>query len=375
LKLLDSVVVASRTVRVINCVRCRFVFETVDVRKCEAFDAVGCEFVYISEPALVDEARVLWREGCLNNRVTVADLRVYAWYKVHWDALSTVAAPNTTTAAAAKEQRHNVGGDDRDGDDRDGDNENKPKEEEKEEGSEQWITCFDELLKIRHVKLVERNPQGDGWRLTPEGAQEMRQLIPVVMPCLPGEEELDSCYRAFYRDFAAEHRARRKRDKEEAKRKRKEEKAKKKKEEQENEEGEEKGKASAKNQRKKTKKNEQEEKTEAADPAHHPLRLPRKEEILGALRQLEANPPNLSEKQLEMAYDAERNEYEEDEETIKRKARKVAAMMRTAKHTVVFSGAGISTSADIPDFRYMCCNIYAVLAIFVVRPQITDRRW
>ncbi|KAF0973919.1 hypothetical protein FDP41_007306 [Naegleria fowleri] len=44
-------------------------------------------------------------------------------------------------------------------------------------------------------------------------------------------------------------------------------------------------------------------------------------------------------------------EYFDDEDTIRENARQVAALIRNSKHCVVYTGAGISTSARIPDYR------------------------
>lgn len=44
-------------------------------------------------------------------------------------------------------------------------------------------------------------------------------------------------------------------------------------------------------------------------------------------------------------------EFEADDATVDRQAKELAEMIRSAKHFVAFTGAGISTSAGIPDFR------------------------
>ncbi|KAG2374471.1 hypothetical protein C9374_010755 [Naegleria lovaniensis] len=44
-------------------------------------------------------------------------------------------------------------------------------------------------------------------------------------------------------------------------------------------------------------------------------------------------------------------EYQDDEETIREKAKQVASLIRNSKHCCVYTGAGISTSSKIPDYR------------------------
>lgn len=43
----------------------------------------------------------------------------------------------------------------------------------------------------------------------------------------------------------------------------------------------------------------------------------------------------------------------DDAETIEEKCAQLAAMILASKHVVVHTGAGISTQAGIPDFRYV----------------------
>lgn len=73
-------------------------------------------------------------------------------------------------------------------------------------------------------------------------------------------------------------------------------------------------------------------------------------EISSALELLAA-VPKPSEELIDRAYDEERREYLEPLENIRKKSVEVANLLRTSKHTVVYSGAGISTSSGIGDFR------------------------
>jgi len=51
------------------------------------------------------------------------------------------------------------------------------------------------------------------------------------------------------------------------------------------------------------------------------------------------------------AYEQEKFEYEDSPEEIRAKARQILEVIRKANHCVCYTGAGISTSAKIPDFR------------------------
>jgi len=54
---------------------------------------------------------------------------------------------------------------------------------------------------------------------------------------------------------------------------------------------------------------------------------------------------------LQLLYDQELKEYQDDEVDLTKKVKIVAGWLKQAKHTVVYTGAGISTSAKIPDYR------------------------
>lgn len=44
-------------------------------------------------------------------------------------------------------------------------------------------------------------------------------------------------------------------------------------------------------------------------------------------------------------------EYFDDENTVEQNAKQLAQWLRESKHAVIYTGAGVSTSAGIPDFR------------------------
>jgi len=73
--------------------------------------------------------------------------------------------------------------------------------------------------------------------------------------------------------------------------------------------------------------------------------------ILAELDALASIPFTLTKEELSAAYDREREEFEEPLESVREKAKEVAAILRGAQHAVCYTGAGVSTAANIPDFR------------------------
>lgn len=82
-----------------------------------------------------------------------------------------------------------------------------------------------------------------------------------------------------------------------------------------------------------------------------PCSPPTAEELLEAAERLKAQESALTPKERCVAYDRERDEYEEDEDSLRAKVKEAARLIKEAQHAVVFTGAGVSTSADIADFR------------------------
>eukprot|EP00026_Physarum_polycephalum_P006558 Phypoly_transcript_06606.p1 GENE.Phypoly_transcript_06606~~Phypoly_transcript_06606.p1 ORF type:complete len:471 (+),score=53.51 Phypoly_transcript_06606:323-1735(+) len=80
-------------------------------------------------------------------------------------------------------------------------------------------------------------------------------------------------------------------------------------------------------------------------------RLRSADDILEDLKTLEITPFTLTAEELMAAYDKEREEVEEPIESVRTKVKELVKLMKGSKYTVCYTGAGISTSANIPDYR------------------------
>ena len=75
------------------------------------------------------------------------------------------------------------------------------------------------------------------------------------------------------------------------------------------------------------------------------------EEVIDALNELKKVPYTLTKNDISAQYDKEKLEYIEPNSTLLPKIKEVAKLLKSANHCIVFTGAGVSTSANIPDFR------------------------
>ena len=74
-------------------------------------------------------------------------------------------------------------------------------------------------------------------------------------------------------------------------------------------------------------------------------------EVIAAYEELKKIPYKLTDKEVAAQYDKEKEEYIEPMETLVPKIKEFAKLLKKSKHFIVFTGAGVSTSAKIPDFR------------------------
>jgi mono-ADP-ribosyltransferase sirtuin 6 len=74
-------------------------------------------------------------------------------------------------------------------------------------------------------------------------------------------------------------------------------------------------------------------------------------EVIDAINELKKIPYTLKKEEISAQYDKEKIEYIEPDSTLLPKIKEIAKLIKYAKHCIVFTGAGISTSANIPDCR------------------------
>ena len=74
-------------------------------------------------------------------------------------------------------------------------------------------------------------------------------------------------------------------------------------------------------------------------------------EVIEAVNELKKVPYTLTKDDISAQYDKEKIEYIEPNSTLLPKIKEIAKLLKSSKHCIVFTGAGVSTSANIPDFR------------------------
>ena len=74
-------------------------------------------------------------------------------------------------------------------------------------------------------------------------------------------------------------------------------------------------------------------------------------EIIESINELKKIPYTLTKEEVSSQYDKEKKEYIEPNTTLLPKIKEISKLLKSSKHCIIFTGAGVSTSANIPDFR------------------------
>jgi NAD-dependent SIR2 family protein deacetylase len=228
--ILDSAVISSRSVRLVDCTGISLFCEDVDVRRVELFRCRGCTVTVVGDDVLRQVLFVLTREGCAGNTFALGE---YVFGTIDPPAISR--GPSAAIPDSA--------------------------------GGLQYFTT------VPHADHIESRVLADGG-LTPAGLRLQAALAPFTLPTVFRDAEL----------FA-------------------------------------------------------------------PDLIPTGDSLLAAVAALESAPYAVTDAEIAAQYDAERAELFEEADALRPRVREVADLMRRAQYCMVYTGAGISTSAKIPDYR------------------------
>jgi NAD-dependent SIR2 family protein deacetylase len=234
LTILDSAVISSRSLRLVDCENVEIICEDTDLRRIELFRCRGCSLTVIGDDVLLHVMYFLTREGCANSKFFIGDYGPAAHLPPPVIKHHEASIPDSVDG-------------------------------------NQFYTY------VPYPEIIESRPLVIDNALTPDGLKLQQTLATFTLPTMFGSLDQDLLFA--------------------------------------------------------------------------PSAIPTGDNLLAAIAELEARPYTVTQEQIDEQYDNERREFVEEDEAVIEKARSVAQLLRASKYCVVYTGAGVSTSAQIPDFR------------------------
>lgn len=231
---LDSAVISSRSLRLVDCEDLDIYIEDADIRRIELFRCRGCSVTVVGDDVLLRVNHCLTREGCVNNTFCIGDYGLCIRLPPPIVKLQQARIPDSVDGR-------------------------------------QFETSVPWPGQIVSTAIVEGNA------LTASGLELQRMLARFTLPTMFGARDSGLLFA--------------------------------------------------------------------------PEAIPTADDLIAAIAELEATPYTVTPAEVAAQYDREREEFLEPADSLVAKVRVVADLLKNSKYCVVYTGAGISTSANIPDFR------------------------
>src|SRR3990167_5030217 len=221
---LDSAVVISRTLRVIDSSNCEVVFECFDIRKVDCYNVKNTRFVNLQYDCTLENTKIFWFHGCENNSVSTGELiPIKESNRIQYQEDRIFPVPSN-------------------------------------EGENLYFTYFD-IIKIPHHAFFYANGE-----FTPIGQEHFADIEKFIS----SDQQI----------------------------------------------------------------------------------VLNKKDVIDRYLELEKTEFKISSKDLDKAYDEERNEYYDNEDELSAKIKLLADLIRNSKYPIFYTGAGVSTSAGIPGWHF-----------------------